>query len=78
MKLTYGEYEIEIKAKVKGAKRNSTEATCDVIHDLITHIMDASYYADVKGYSVAAERKKEKWMELFDQLKLTGYYDFKE
>lgn len=78
MKLTYGEFEIEINAKVKGAKRNSKEATYNVIHDLITNLLDASEYANMKGYSIVAKSKKEKWMDLFDQLAVTGYYDYKE
>lgn len=78
MKLTYGSFEIEINAKVKGTKRNSKEATCDVINDLITNLLDASEYCNMKGYSIAAESKKKKWMELFDQLAVTGYYDIKD
>lgn len=78
MKLTYGEFEIEINAKVKGTKRNSKEATYDVVSDLITNLLDASEYANMKGYSIVADSKKRKWMELFDQLALTGYYDCEE
>ena len=78
MKLNYGSFEIEIKAKVKGAKRNSEKATFDVINDLITNLLDASDYANMKGHSIAAESKKKKWIELFDQLAATGYYDYKE
>ena len=78
MKLTYGSFKIEIKAKFKGAKRNSKEATYYIINDLITNLLDASEYANMKGYSIVAKSKKEKWMDLFDQLAVTGYYDHKE
>lgn len=78
MKLTYGCFEIEIKAKLKGERRNNEIATHDVINDLITNLLDASEYCNMKGYSIAAESKKQKWMELFDQLAVTGYYDIKE
>lgn len=74
MKLTYGSFEIEIKAKFKGAKRNSEEATMDVINDLITNLIEASEYANKRGYSLVAESKKKKWIELFDQVEATGYY----
>lgn len=74
MKLTYGSFEIEIKAKVKGAKRYSEEVTHDVICELISNLMDASEYANMKGNSTVAKTKTEKWIELFDQLEATGYY----
>lgn len=73
MKLIYGSFEIEIKAKFKG-ERNSKEATMYVINDLISNLISASEYAEIKCYPVVAKSKKEKWIELFDQVEAMGYY----
>ena len=74
MKLIYGIFEIEIKAKVKGAKRYSEEVAQDVVRDLITNLVDATEYARMIGCPSVAKRKEEIWTELFDQLEATGYF----
>lgn len=74
MKLTIGEYEVEIKAKIKGQKRYSLKETLNYLCDL-----EGMYYSEANR-TLNDYPNFSRWLEtigynIHDELDKHGYYD---
>lgn len=74
MKLTIGDYDVEIKAKKKGQKRFSLKETLNYLCNL-----EGMYYS-MSGDSIKDYPNLSRWLEtighnIHDELDKYGYYD---
>lgn len=74
MKLEFGGYEVEIKAKFKGDKKNSKEAVLYLLNNIGLAYLDASQYYNKKGYTASAEMNEKTWREIVDAIDAEKFY----
>lgn len=71
MKITYGAYQVEIKAKSvyrKNAQYNNDDTEA-VLYDIICALNDAAIFNDGQGYKNIARSNSDKANSLYCQLK---------
>lgn len=74
MRLTIGSYEVEIKAKFKGDKRNSKEAVMYLLNNISLAYFDASQYYSKKGFTASAEMNEKKWRQIVDAIDAEHFF----
>lgn len=74
MKLEFGGYEVEIKAKFKSNKKNSKEAVMYLLNNISLAYFDAAQYYSKKGFTASAEMNKKKWREIVDAIEAENFF----
>ena len=75
MKLTIGDYEVEIKAKWRGAERMSKENTMYFLNMIASEMYAASRQRESEGYMALAEESTKMANEIHNLLDSKGFYD---
>jgi len=75
MKLTIGNYEVEVKAKRSGAERMNNKDTMYFLNMIASEIYTASRQKEAEGYMALAEESYKAANEIHDLLDGKGFYD---
>lgn len=75
MKLTIGEYEVEIKAKNTSRDRFNQEDTFNFLNELAIAFSEAGKWNQIQGYDSFTKRFEEKDKDIYKFLSDKGLYD---
>ena len=75
MKLTMGDYEVEIKAKnTKWNEKYNKDDTNRILLDMAIAFFEASEFCQMQGRQATAKDNAEKWRNIHDALDKVGYF----
>lgn len=76
MKIKIGEFDVDVKVRRSGREsRASKESAIYFLNQICIWACEASENYEKDGYDALAKLAKERWGEIYDQLKAAGAYD---